>query len=472
MWAMKRISAAIALATVSLFHAAPAEMLGKKPRIVVLTDITNEPDDAMSLVRFLTYTDLFDLEGLIATTSCWKRDRPAVDAIHEVLDAYEKVQENLSLHSPDYPTAERLRSLTLSGVEGYGMEPAAKQLDNIAVNHIIAVLDKPDPRPVWFSVWGGGNTLGAAVMKLQNERPSEAARLVAKIRGYEIAIQDDAFAYIAKSFPDTKLISAEKLWRGISRTTEKFGRWPEARGNDDRLFDAAWISKNVQNGHGALGAVYPNAEYLWEGDTPSFLYLIPNGLHFPEEVDFGGWGGRFAAQRKKNVRSGTGGAAVDDLLDKHLDYYLYSDARDKWTYEGTSYNNEYATIFRWRKDVQNDFAARIDRCVKPYAEVNHPPRAGVNGDTSRELVEIDASPGSVITLDSSASSDPDGDALSTEWIYYPEPGNYSGQISVDSDGTLLVPEAEPGTRFHVILKVSDDGEPSLCAYRRIIVTVK
>ncbi len=95
-----------------------------KPRVVVLTDITNEPDDAMSLVRFLCYADLFDIEGLIATTSCWKRDRPNLGAVLELLDAYEAVYPNLCLHSPDYPSAEALRAVALAGVEGYGMGPA------------------------------------------------------------------------------------------------------------------------------------------------------------------------------------------------------------------------------------------------------------------------------------------------------------------------------------------------------------
>ena len=34
------------------------------PRVFVLPDIENEPDDAMSMVRFLTYSNQFDVEGL------------------------------------------------------------------------------------------------------------------------------------------------------------------------------------------------------------------------------------------------------------------------------------------------------------------------------------------------------------------------------------------------------------------------
>lgn len=43
---------------------------GEKLRVIVLTDIENEPDDAMSLVRFLTYSNQWDVEGLIALRRC------------------------------------------------------------------------------------------------------------------------------------------------------------------------------------------------------------------------------------------------------------------------------------------------------------------------------------------------------------------------------------------------------------------
>ena len=50
-----------------------------KPRVFVLTDIENEPDDSMSMVRFLTYANQFDIEGLIATTSVHQRSHVAPD---------------------------------------------------------------------------------------------------------------------------------------------------------------------------------------------------------------------------------------------------------------------------------------------------------------------------------------------------------------------------------------------------------
>ena len=42
------------------------------PRVIVVGDIGNEPDDQMSFVRLLFYSNELDLEALIATTSIWQ----------------------------------------------------------------------------------------------------------------------------------------------------------------------------------------------------------------------------------------------------------------------------------------------------------------------------------------------------------------------------------------------------------------
>jgi hypothetical protein len=41
------------------------------PRAIVISDIGNEPDDQMSLVRLLLCSNEIDIEGLIASTSTW-----------------------------------------------------------------------------------------------------------------------------------------------------------------------------------------------------------------------------------------------------------------------------------------------------------------------------------------------------------------------------------------------------------------
>lgn len=38
-------------------------------RLIILTDMENEPDDAQTMVKLLMYSNELDIEGLIATTS-------------------------------------------------------------------------------------------------------------------------------------------------------------------------------------------------------------------------------------------------------------------------------------------------------------------------------------------------------------------------------------------------------------------
>jgi hypothetical protein len=73
----------------------------------VLTDIANEPDDQMSMVRFLVYSNQFDVEGLVATTSTWMRNRVRPDVIQSVIDAYAEVRPNLLKHQPGFPRPPR-----------------------------------------------------------------------------------------------------------------------------------------------------------------------------------------------------------------------------------------------------------------------------------------------------------------------------------------------------------------------------
>ena len=88
----------------------------QRSRVIVLTDITNEPDDEQSMVRFLCYSNEFDIEGLVATTSCWLRDRVAPEKIIERIQAYGQIRDNLLNHAPYYPTASSLLNLTTTGI--------------------------------------------------------------------------------------------------------------------------------------------------------------------------------------------------------------------------------------------------------------------------------------------------------------------------------------------------------------------
>ena len=87
----------------------------EKPRVIVLTDIENEPDDVQSMVRFLTYSNQWYVEALVATTSVHQKDKTAAWRIREIVEAYGKVRDNLLKHEPGYPTADYLLSVLREG---------------------------------------------------------------------------------------------------------------------------------------------------------------------------------------------------------------------------------------------------------------------------------------------------------------------------------------------------------------------
>ena len=138
-----------------LLHKPLYSQPSQKLRVIVLTDIEADPDDAQSMIRFLTYSNQWDVEGLIATTSIHQKKRVAPETIEKILVAYGKVQPNLMLHEKGFPTYDQLKSKVKKGNPVYGMEGVGEGKDSQGSDWIIQMLEKPDTRPVWFSVWGG-----------------------------------------------------------------------------------------------------------------------------------------------------------------------------------------------------------------------------------------------------------------------------------------------------------------------------
>src|SRR5438105_552349 len=131
--------------------AAPQSEQFTKPRVLVLTDIGNEPDDSESMVRLLLYANELDIEGLVATTSTWLKDKVHPELIEERVRAYGEVLPNLRVHAEGYPDAAGLMSLIRSGRPVYGMRQVGPGWHTPASDLIIAALKRPDPRPLWIS---------------------------------------------------------------------------------------------------------------------------------------------------------------------------------------------------------------------------------------------------------------------------------------------------------------------------------
>ena len=270
-----------------------------RPRVVVMTDIANEPDDQMSLVRFLLYSNQLEVEGLVATTSTWMKNAVRPDVILSVLDAYEQVQPNLLKHASGFPAAAALREVVVSGQPGYGMAAVGRGRTSPGAALILRAADEPDPRPLWVLAWGGANTLAQALSDARATRtPQDLAALVSKLRVYAISDQDDAGAWIRREFPTLSYVASPSTqdgeqyyfatWTGISG--DRFYR--NCPGADFSPFSDDWVNANVR-AKGPLGKLYPFPCCIHEGDTPSFLGLVDNGLASAMSPAYGGWGGRY-----------------------------------------------------------------------------------------------------------------------------------------------------------------------------------
>jgi Protein of unknown function (DUF1593) len=457
-----------------------------KPRVIVLSDIGNEPDDQMSLVRLLLYANEIDIQGLIATTSTWQRTKLRPEIMKSVIAAYGKVRENLMLHARGWPTEAGLYGVVTSGQPYYGMEGVNSGAYSDGAKAIIAAADKDDPRPLWISIWGGANTLAQALGDVRATRTdAELAKFVAKLRVTSISDQDDAGPWIRSQFPGLFYIVkpsspdsgdyASATWTGISGDAY----YRNGEGADASLVTNAWLDRNIRS-KGPLGAAYPRYAFIMEGDTPAFLGLIPNGLNAPETPNYGGWGGRYIWRQP------------------------YGETRPIWTQGGdlfrrvtsadtvNGHTSDQATIWRWRAAYQNDFAARMDWTVKDFEHANHPPRIAIAGFVSGNIIRTPLKEGQAVSFDASASSDPDGNRLSFKWFGCGEAGAREGvslsdialsrtnKPSVTITATLrcrkawidgIIPCKGNGTA-HIVLAVTDNGKPALTRYQRIILTVE
>jgi hypothetical protein len=451
--------------------------INQKNRVIILSDIEADPDDTQSFVRLFLYSNTLDIKGIVATTSCWMQTRIAPQSIHKIINAYGKIQPNLLKHETGYPDEASLLSLVRDGLPLYGMKGVGEGKDSPGSELIIKELEVKDSRPLWVCAWGGANTLAQALYKLEKTKSKdELKKLIAKLRVYTISDQDDSGVWMRNHFPDLFYIVspgddyASATWSGINSFI---------KGIDNETISNSWIAKNIQVGHGPLGSVYPDVAWGVEGDTPSFMNLIPNGLSNPEHPEWGGWGGRYELSKPdlKTIKKGSSIVKLDqeariiwtDSKDKYSPYKLNEYGRAVKR-DSVSFQDQKTTLWRWRDDFQNDFAARMDWCTKTFEEANHPPVPVLS-----QADEITVKSGQGFDLDASNSTDPDGDNLSFLWFHYPEAGTYSKEIVPSPENTwsiyVTAPVVDKKETIHFILKVTDKNSPPLSRYKRVIVNV-
>ena len=442
---------------------------GLKPRIVVLTDIGPadvEPDDNESAVRLLSYADRFEIEALI-TTIGWNCDPYPpewAEYLQRVIDAYEQDAPRLMKRSgqsaflPEqeeqgsqqlgyWPSAGYLRSRTVFGSPRAGIGVIGPDNDTDGSELIIRLADEPDERPIWVCVWGGGNTFAQAVWKVQQERsPEELDRFLRKFRLYTITDQDMVYAMrMDRAY-------SSHMWLRRAFSDRLMLVWDESAWlNQNALGRADWDAYAAQiQGHGALGGVYPH--YLWgvEGDTPSFLHMMPSGLNDPDDPAQAGWGGM----------------------------HLYGLSPDGQTSAWTNWQQPLKDISdRYEKhfypDEFRDFAARMQWAAE--GEGNHNPVVLIGRQGGLAPIEVNARPGQTLRFDASRSFDPDGDGLRFAWWFQEFPDDEMPFTLEDPASPVVSFQPGPdlsGKKLHLICEVHDDGPFSLSAYRRIIIDVR
>lgn len=408
-----------------------------KVRTVVTTD--GEVDDMDSFMRLMLYSNEMDIAGLILSMPPLiimqveqMKDGTVVKPYRwtgtkwasEVLDNYAKVYPNLRANAKGYPEPDYLKSiLKIGNIKNVGdMEESTD-----GSNFLKDILLDNDNRTLYIQTWGGTNTTARALYDIEQQYKDKANwkeiynKVCDKAVIYIILNQDDTFSkYIAKNWPDIKIIQdGGNFWRFAYM-------WKRVDASLTTRLQGKWYYNNIAKGHGALLSGYhlmgdgtildgeldneqrgseeylinnPNYnryDFISEGDSPSFFYLLDTGLRSMEDPTYGGWGGRFGVDTDGNYRN-----IVSDKFN----------GKDDTTY----------TLTRWFDDIQDDFAARADWCISSdYSKSNHRPTVKV-----REGIDLTAKPGERIKLHANAT-DPDGDRLDYNWWQYYEADTYSG----------------------------------------------
>ncbi|KAJ9646649.1 hypothetical protein H2201_008791 [Coniosporium apollinis] len=212
--------------------------------------------------------------------------------MHKIIDAYANMTDDLNAHvHPDfpYPSAEYFRSIVRSGPKCYGME-AVKADVPLSDGALLLQKLESSQEPLWVLCWGGTNVLAQVLSHIQTLPAAADARLRAKLRVYAISDQDDTGAWLRARFPDLFYICSVHGWNQYGRATwagiagDRYYRFDQG-GPDFTTVSREWLRQNVQVG--PLGAAYPDYMFIPEGDSPTFLYLIQNGLGVRERPEYG-----------------------------------------------------------------------------------------------------------------------------------------------------------------------------------------
>lgn len=454
-----------------------------KPRLIILTDIDNktEIDDIQSLIRLLLYSNELDLEGIISVTSCFykKINQHNLDIIEDIISRYEKVKANLDIHAQGYPSADYLRSIVSQGITVFGRKKGRDFCNDIYDNNpgvqlLVKQILKNDSRPLNISLWGGGNTLVQAIDYLSRTLHKEKfVFCLKKLKIYAISDQDFSTSYLRKRYGKYlyyivspsyggwlgNLTYYKATWPGIS--SDKFKHGSEDghhkggfSGADYSLIDNTFI-KNKIKPLGILGEAYPYTKYITEGDTPSFLWLVRNGLNNPEHIEYGSWGGRY--EKRIPTRS--------EFHTKEI-YPIYTNSYDLVYGKDQKFHySPQASIWRWREHFQNDFLMRLTwSTTNDYSVCDHLQEY----DDSEVIIEANSDEEKEISL----SIIEDASYEYAYKFYQYQLSDKESEISIKSDKNKALIKSSKKGIYHVICEFSRKKNFKITRYKHFIIIVK
>ena len=447
-----------------------------KPRLVVCTDIAPadvEPDDMESMVRLMAYADCFEIEALITSVG-WNCDPYPLEwqqYLFRVITAYAKDVPNLMRRSGQkkhhslkkengqqelgyWPSAEYITSRAVMGSMYGGIKAIGERNDSPGSELLIRLADEDDPRPIYVAAWGGANTLAQAIWRVKLARSDdEVKKFVSKFRIFTITVQDMQYS-MRMNRAYSSHMWLRKDFQDVLQFIWDEGAWQE----QCELGKQHWAQhQQYIQGKGALGKEYPTYKWGVEGDTPSFLYVMPNGLNDPEDPHQCGWAGYHER-----------GLCADSL----------TTAWTSWQEPVRSISVGYKR--RFYPDELNDFCARMQWAAEgrgnlnPHVAIRVLDGSPVKNTSSIAPLRITAKAGDTIRLDASKSFDPDGDGLTFLWWQQPEIG--TTKVTIDRPdqpiATVRIPADTKRDTIHLICEVHDDGPFHLVAYRRIIIVIR
>ena len=466
--------------------------------------------------------------------------------IDEIVDAYATVYANLKVHDPDYPAPAELRSrIKWGNVEFDG--DYSKDTDGS--NLIKSLLLDNQPGPLFVTAGGGQSTIARALKSIYDDhaRTPQWDAIRTKVSRKLVIIpwgdQDGTNArYIRPNWPDVA------TWQ-LAMINFGYGARGAHTPENQVYLGTDWTREYVSS-RGPLGALYrvwgdgkqmaagdltdyfgltgftaeelrakgynvwtpprEKGSFISEGDTPTFMNLLDNGLRAYEDGSWGGWGGR----RRPDIAGGggRGGAPIvpagpDDPGMAMGLAPSFDSARGGATGvaqdragstanvpapaaspaagrggggaggagggRGGPQTSPHTTLVnaKFFAAAQQDFAARLKWSVTPaYKGANHEPVVRIDGPLA-----LTARAGETVRLRGTAT-DPDRDTVTVRWWHYQDAGTYPVEVVIPNatslDTTLQIPsDGQPGQTIHLILEATDNGTPSLTRYQRVIVTL-